>query len=471
MLEHFLYILPLLILLGGISILAFKKYETGTTSQCFKLSRLILIISFVLSIIFYNRPMLINISSANYLTLIFICWLFISAFIVLYLAQKWFSTMQQSGVSFCRPLITAVAAGCLLIISKNMILTTMALVLLIFTNCCMLLQCNENKYCQHQKNMPLNLSYFFAILLILITCGFYNYFGSADYIVLQTALAQNQNNMMTFLAVCGFILCFMFILAVAPLHYWLIKISAQIGLPILTYFMLIPTTLCLIGLTHLNVTIFLPFNNYLRLFYIGIGMMSVFVGAVSACSYTNIRQILVCSVVYNIGVIFLILQHLSCSGMQTALIYWLICWLAYAGICISLFCFKSKGEYLFTIDQFVNAAYHKPYATLLLTLFLFSLLGLPPLTGSLGLFYILSELAAYNHFYLIIYVLMMLIIISYAYLHFIQKLYFSDNHHTFDRTGADLHLFLFIIAAAMFFIILQPHYMIDYPWLKELIHG
>lgn len=465
MLEHFLYILPLLILLGGTVVLTFKKYEANATTQCFKLSRLILTTSFILSIIFYNRPMLINISSANYLTLIFICWLFISAFLTLYLAQKWFSTMQQSGVAFCRPLIVTVTAGCLLIISKNLILSTIALVLLIFSNRRIL-----HQYDERPKNMPLNLSYFFALLLILITYCFYNHFGSANYGVLQTALAQNQNHLIVYAAVCGYILSFIFLLAAAPLHYWMIKISPQISLPVLTYAVLIVPTLCLISLTHLSVTAFWPFHNYLHLFFITIGIISVFVGAVSACSSANIRQILICGVIYNIGVIFLVLQHFSWSNMQTAFIYWLICWLAYTGICISLFCFKNKGEYLFTIDQFTNAVYQKPYATLMLTLFFFSLLGLPPLTGSLGLFYILNELAVHSHFYIIIYILVMLIIISCAYLKIISKLHHADNHHTFDRTGTDLHLFLFITAVVMFLVVVQPHYLMDYPCLTEFFH-
>ena len=470
MLEQFLYILPLLILLGGVFALTVKKFEANATPQCFKLSRLILIISLVLSIIFYNRPMVANLSLANYSTLLFICWLFTSALVILHLAQKWFNTMQQSGASFCRPLVMAVLSGCLLIISKNLFLTTIALILLIFANMLILWQSHENKHSHWLKGTPLKLSLFFGLLIIIIMGKLYYTCGTTDYNVLQIALAQNQH-LLVFAAVCCLLLAFVFLLAAAPLHYWLLEIATKASLPVLIYFMLVPTTLSLIGLTRLNMMMLLPLSNSLQIFYVGIGIMSIFVGAISACSSSNIRQILICSIIYNMGVIFFILQHFSLLNVQTAIVYWFICWLAYVGIGTSLFCFKSKGEYLFAVEQFANAAYQKPYATLMVTLFLFSLLGVPPLSGSLGLFAVLNELAGHNHFYSIVYILSMLIIMSYAYLSFIQKLYFANSRNNFDRSGMDLHILLFFVAVIMVLITIEPRYLMEYPWIAEIFHG
>lgn len=106
-----------------------------------------------------------------------------------------------------------------------------------------------------------------------------------------------------------------------------------------------------------------------------------------------------------------------------------------------------------------------------MTLLLFSLLGLPPLSGALSLFAVLNELAVHNHFYSLVYVLVMLLVLSYAYLQFVQKIYFDSSRYNFDRTGFDLYIVLLLIMVVMAFVVLQPHYLIGNSWLSEIFYG
>lgn len=471
MIEHFIYMLPLLILLFGSTIFACKKFATDDTPQCFKLCRLTIAVSFAFSIIFYNRPMLVGLSSANHLTSILLSWLFVNVFIILYLARKWFNGIKQSGDYFCSGIIFATIAGCLLIISKNIVLTAGAVILLIAVNIRMLQKYSDSLQNLQFKNIYTKSALWLIIMLLAATAKLYFQAGSGDYEIVQNMLHEKQSDFITFGASCILVLAFMFLLAAAPLHYWLIYTAAKMSLPILIYFLLLVPTVAFACLIRLDMLMLSTISGSLQILYCAIGFMSVFVGAVGACGSINIRQMLAYTLVFFVGIDFIILQHLTLDAVQTAIVYWFFCWLALCGICITLFCFKNKGEYLLQFDQFANAAYKKPYAALIMTLLFFSLLGLPPLTGSLGLFAVLNELAAHNCFYSLIYVLLMLLILSYAYLNVIQKIYFENSRNNFDRTGFDIYILLFAIVALMIFVALQPHYLIGNLWMAEIFYG
>lgn len=471
MIEHFIYMLPLLILLFGSTIFACKKFLADDTPQCFKLCRSIIAVSFVFSIIFYNRPMLIGFSSANHLTYILLSWLFVNVFIILYLARKWFNGIKQSGDYFCSGIIFATIAGCLLIISKNIVLTAGAVILLMTVNIRMLHKCSESLQNLQLKNVYTKSALWLMIILLAAVIKLYFQAGSGDYEIVQHMLQEKQSNIMTFGAACVLVLAFIFLLAAAPLHYWLIYAAAKMSLPILIYFLLLVPTAAFACLIRLDMLMLSTIGGSLQILYCAIGFMSVFVGAVGACASVNIRQMLAYTLVFYIGIDFIILQHFTLDAVQTAIVFWFFCWLALCGICIALFCFKNKGEYLLRFDQFANAAYKKPCAALIMTLLFFSLLGLPPLTGSLGLFAVLSELAVHNHFYSLVYVLVMLLVLSYAYLQFVQKIYFDSSRYNFDRTGFDLYIVLLLIMVVMAFVVLQPHYLIGNSWLSEIFYG
>ena len=471
MVEQFIYMLPLLILLCGVIFFAFKNFSAEATPQCFKLSRLILLASFIMQVIFYNRPMLANLSSANHLTLIFICWLYGAAAINLYLARKWFNGIKQSGASFCSAIIFAVISGCLLIISKNIFLTGGAIILLFFITYRILKENDDGNLLMQHRASYAKMILFFSLMLGMAAWIIYKQSGVSDYVSLKNFFENHQGNILSYISVCIFIVSIIFFVGMAPLHYWFATASAKMSLPVLIYFLLVPPILGLISLSRLNMLMLILFNDNLQIFYAGISLISVFIGALGACSSSNIRQLLVYTLILQQGIVYLVLQHFSLEAVQTAIVYLLVCWLAVTGICIGLFCFKIKGEYLSHFEQFANASYQKPYAAAVMTLLLFSLLGLPPLSGALSLFAVLNELAVHNHFYSLVYVLVMLLVLSYAYLQFVQKIYFDSSRYNFDRTGFDLYIVLLLIMVVMAFVVLQPHYLIGNSWLSEIFYG
>ena len=132
MLENFIYMLPIIILLLGIGMFSVVNFKEDKNSKCFRISRTVLALSFVLTVIFYNKPLIVGITSANRYLLFFQTILYGGAFLILYLSRQWFSGAKISGHRFCYGVLLMVLAGDLLIVSRYLALTAGAMILLMF---------------------------------------------------------------------------------------------------------------------------------------------------------------------------------------------------------------------------------------------------------------------------------------------------------------------------------------------------
>ena len=172
----------------------------------------------------------------------------------------------------------------------------------------------------------------------------------------------------------------------------------------------------------LNIQVFAPVEPRMSIFCQGLALLSLFAGAIGACSGKNIRKIFAYSSVYQQGIIFLMLQRLSPDALNTAFVYLVVYLVAMYGVCACLFGLKNKGEYLFMLSDFEGASFKRPYISAALSIFLFSLIGFPPFLGFLGMFAVFSDLVLHNNFYQLAALLTALVILAYSYLQIVKTL-------------------------------------------------
>ena len=298
------------------------------------------------------------------------------------------------------------------------------------------------------------------IILVAASVILYEKSGSMMYSDLRTTLEINKGNQLLFAAVGMLVVVFVFLLGLAPLHFCITEISGKTILPVFAYFLLVPLCAVWGGFIQINVNMLSPVSGYLRLFYMSVALLSVGIGAIGACSGQNIRKIFAYSSVFHLGIILLTIRKFTLNSISSGFVYLLVYLLAIYGICICLFGLKRKGEYLFMLGEFEGAAQKKPYISAMMLIFMFSLLGLPPFSGFLGLFSFLNYLALHHHFYQLLYLLSMMGVIAYAYLQIVHAMYFEERRTLFDKTDGSIYAALLLNAVLMIAIMLQPQYLI-----------
>ncbi len=454
MLEQIIYILPIGILLLGIGIFSLLRLFPEQNNRCFKLCRLIILSSFVLSVVFYNKPIIVGITSANRYLLLFQSVLYICALLLLFLSRKWFVGMKVSGQRFCYVVLLTVLAGNLLIVSRHLALTVSAMILMMFGQAWLIK--DGGKKTSNQNALIYSISAFlFSCLLIVATTVLYKQCGTLNYTQLATYIEIYRHHLPVFSAAIILVFGFLFLLGMAPLHYWLTEILDSVKLPIFSLFILLPSCAVWIGFLRLNLKLLTFLTPSLHMFYLGIAVFSLAIGAIGATSCRNVRKIFAYGIVFQYGLMMLVLQHFNVHTIWTALFYWQTVLLSMTGICSILFGLKNKGDYLFMLNEFAGLGHKKPFLAGLLTVFLFSLVGLPPFWGGAGLFSVFNQLIIARHYYQIIFVAVMLLILAYAYLQIIKTLYFDENKDIFDRTDSNIYVLLVGILALMTIIMLR----------------
>ncbi|MCI7421436.1 MAG: proton-conducting transporter membrane subunit [Alphaproteobacteria bacterium] len=461
MIENVLYLSPLWILGLGALVLCLCHVRETASGDSFRLAKIFAGLGFGAAVIFYNRSAYPELLQANSFTLLFLVLMFTAMCAALFLSRKWYSSLNVSGSLFCSGLLLAGFAGTILVMSQNLALTAVSIFILLTANYLLFIHADKRKEIYVSSRLYAASALFAGVVLAASAMYLYVQNGGLSYKALELYFENNTENTLAFAAATALILVFAFMLGLAPLHFWYTETTGQIVLPVFTYLTLVPTGVCWAAFIKLNTQVLSAMEPRLTLFCQGLAVLSLFVGAVGACSGKNIRKIFAYGTVYQQGIVFLVLQRLTSDALNTAFIYLTVYLLAMYGVCVCLFGLKNKGEYLFMLSDFEGVSFRRPYIAAMLSVFLFSLIGFPPFLGFLGLFAVFSDLVLHNNFYQLAILLAALLVLAYAYLQIIKTMYFENSSIAYDRADRGIYAAVLITAAIMIILLMQPHFLMQ----------
>lgn len=459
MIENILYLSPFWILGLGAIVLCFCHIRETSTGSAFRLAKIFAGTSFGAAVIFYNRTALPELLQANSFTLLFLVLMFSAMCATLFLSRKWYLSMNISGSLFCCGLLFAGLAGMLLVVSQNLFLTAVSIFMLLTANYLLFIHADKRKEIYVSSRLYAVSALVTACVLFASVLYLFEQNTDLNYGALELYFENNTANTMAFVAATFLILVFVFLIGLAPLHFWYTETTGQIVLPVFTYLTLFPVCVCWPAFIRLNTHVLSAMEPRLTLFCQGLAVLSLCVGAVGACSGKNIRKIFAYGTVYQQGIVFLILQRLTSDALNTAFIYFAAYLLAMYGVCVCLFGLKNKGEYLFMLSDFEGVSFRRPYIAAMLSVFLFSMIGFPPFLGFLGIFAVFGDLVMHNNFYQLILVSATLLILAYAYLQIIKTMYFENSRIAFDRADRGIYAAVLFSVVAMLIFMMHPHFL------------
>ncbi|VAX26168.1 NADH-ubiquinone oxidoreductase chain N [hydrothermal vent metagenome] len=119
-----------------------------------------------------------------------------------------------------------------------------------------------------------------------------------------------------------------------------------------------------------------------------LAVITMTLGNVAALMQSNVKRMLAYSSIAHAGYILVGLVAASERGVSSILFYLLAYTFMNIGAFAVVAIVAGKGEERVTFDDFAGLGYKYPLMSLSLTIFLFSLAGLPPTAGFVGKFYI-----------------------------------------------------------------------------------
>jgi NADH-quinone oxidoreductase subunit N len=167
-----------------------------------------------------------------------------------------------------------------------------------------------------------------------------------------------------------------------------------------------------------------------------VSALSMIVGNILAISQTSVKRMLAYSSIAHAGYILTGIVGANATGADGVLFYLLAYTLMTAGAFGVLALEESEIGGNLTYDEYRGFGARKPFTAFLMTLFMFSLAGVPPFAGFFGKYYVFAGAIQGGYTWLAILGVIMSVVSAYYYLRLVVMMYFSEGVGTQSATPA-----------------------------------
>jgi NADH:ubiquinone oxidoreductase subunit 2 (subunit N) len=220
-----------------------------------------------------------------------------------------------------------------------------------------------------------------------------------------------------------------FKLTAAPFHFWAPSVYGGSPLVTLTFLSIFSKTIFIFFSIWLFVNVFDSLANIWQFLILIIAFLSILISIIGAFSEKIFKRFFVYSSTGHVGFMLLGLVTLNTNGLKGTVDY-LILYILSSFIVWFIIMHLTKKT--ITLINLKGLSYNQPYLSLIFSIILFSLSGIPPLGGFFVKYEIFYSLINSSFFFLA-YVLLLLTVISFFYYIRLIKIFYFENNKKFYK--------------------------------------
>jgi NADH-quinone oxidoreductase subunit N len=266
------------------------------------------------------------------------------------------------------------------------------------------------------KSSEAGLKYFvlgslISCLMLLGISFFYGFAGSIYFNDIRAAL-DGEFNIGLVVGAIFVLAAILFKLSAAPLHIWTPDVYEGAPVSAVTYFAVAQKVGVLIVLINF---VTLVTGNYLRVSVDLIkiaAILSIFIGALGAMMQSSLKRLMAYSTILNVGYVLIAISLHSDEGFRSAIIYMVIYVIGTIGFFACLVALFGKKS-----DIAIAAS---------IAIIMFSMIGLPPLAGFFGKYYVFYNAIIQGEVILAVLGVISSVIAAFYYLKVVKYMYFME---------------------------------------------
>jgi NADH-quinone oxidoreductase subunit N len=285
----------------------------------------------------------------------------------------------------------------------------------------------------------------------------YGFAGTTNFLALANILSAGAGYG-TVIGIVFVLVGLAFKISAAPFHMWTPDVYEGSPSPVTALFGTAPkiATMALLLSVMLG-----PFGHLLGQWQMLIEILSIVsmaLGALAAIGQTNIKRLLAYSSIGHMGYALIGLAAGTQAGVQATLVYLAIYVVMSFGAFACIIAMRRAGQAVETIADLAGLSTEKPGFALALAIFMWSMAGIPPLSGFFGKLYVFSAAINAGLNTLAIVGVVTSIIGAFYYLRVIKVMYFDAGTPGFDKTAPGVRFIMAIgaIATCLFVFIPGP---------------
>lgn len=293
----------------------------------------------------------------------------------------------------------------------------------------------------------------------------YGFSGTTNFSVLADMFAHADGHAPSL----GLIIGIVFILAglafkvsAVPFHMWTPDVYEGAPTPVTAFFAVAPK---IAGLALFLRVMTGPFGDLVdqwQQIIVFISIASMILGAFAAINQTNIKRLMAYSSIGHIGYALIGLAVGTESGVTAVMVYLGIYLFMNVGTFGCILCMRRGDRMVEDISDLAGLSKSQPLLAMALTIFMFSMAGIPPLAGFMGKLYIFLAAIEAELYALAIIGVVSSVVGAFYYLRIIRVVYFDDAGDPFDKPiPRPIAWVVGLCAALMVFFILYPTPLLD----------
>ncbi len=288
----------------------------------------------------------------------------------------------------------------------------------------------------------------------------YGFSGTTNFTVLSEIFAHSGDHAPSLGVIIGivFILAGLaFKVSAVPFHMWTPDVYEGAPTPVTAFFAVAPK---IAGLALFLRVMTGPFGDLVdqwQQIIVFVSIASMVLGAFAAINQTNIKRLMAYSSIGHIGYALIGLAVGTESGVYGVMVYLGIYLFMNVGTFACILCMRRGDIMVEDISDLAGLSKSQPLLAMALTVFMFSMAGIPPLAGFFGKLYIFVAAIEAELYTLAIIGVLSSVVGAVYYLRIIRVVYFDDAGDQFDKPiPRSIAYVVTLCAALMLFFILYP---------------
>ncbi|KKJ77519.1 NADH-quinone oxidoreductase subunit N [Kiloniella litopenaei] len=304
--------------------------------------------------------------------------------------------------------------------------------------------------------------------MLLYGCSMvYGFTGTTDFDTLGTVisgLAAGDQSPQVGLVVGLVFVCaaIAFKISAVPFHMWTPDVYEGAPTPVTAFFASAPKVAAIALFARLLSDPFGSLVSEWQQIIVFVALASMILGSLAAIKQTNIKRLMAYSSIGNIGYALVGLAAGTQAGVEGLVIYMTIYIFMNMGTFACILSMRQKGNMVEGIDDLKGLSKTSPAMALALTIFMFSMAGIPPLAGFFAKYVVFAAAVDAGLTTLAVIGILTSVIGAFYYLRIIKVMYFDEPSASFDKPiGAEMTMVLTVATAFIVFFILFSSPIMD----------
>ena len=300
-------------------------------------------------------------------------------------------------------------------------------------------------------------------IFLLGTSLIYGFFGTTNFLEISKLLSQSKEiSLLIILGVVFILVSLSLKVSAAPFHMWTPDVYQGSPTIITAFLSIVPKIAAFAVIIRFLVFPFGEINVDWGKIIIILSISSMIVGSFGALFQTDLKRLFAYSTINHVGFMLIGLVPGMEDGIIAISIYLILYVLMNTGVFLVILNLRIDDRNVTEIKDLSGYFNNNPFMAICMAIFVFSMAGIPPLSGFLGKLIVLNVAIDNNLFYLAVIAVLTSVVAAFYYLRIVKLMFFDKQIDELDiKINKESKVLLLVLAFLNISILFYPQFFLD----------